>query len=154
MSLMKSIEYHGGLVKFRVPEHWIEAQEDEITTVLYQMGLDTGNLRVMVRVFPPPFPRELPSAYELVHSRAAKLDGTAEALPNGNAVLRYVAEMVEEGKEITQYFWDVAHIVPPERARVAMFCYTVLKSQVEDPAIVADLEMLHAEIRDCEFGDG
>jgi hypothetical protein len=152
--MMKTIEYRGGLLSFRVPHHWIEEQEDDGSGVFYQMGLDTGVLRVAVLTFPPPFPSKLPSAYELVRSRAAKRGGTATELPNGNALLRYGYEYVEAGKEITQYYWDVANVVPPEHCLVAMFSYTVLKSQVEEPGIVEEIAMLHTEISNCHFAAG
>ena len=153
MSLMKSIDYRGGLVRFRIPQDWIEGREDDGSGVFYRLGFDTGVFRVALLTFPPPFPRELPSAYELVHSRAMKRGGTATALPNGNGLLRSVAELVEQGKEITQYYWDVANVVPPDHASVAMFSYTVLKSQVEERGILEDLEMLHIEISNCQFAE-
>ncbi|MGH9838754.1 MAG: hypothetical protein ACREEM_08220 [Blastocatellia bacterium] len=153
MSSMKVVEYKGGLVRFRIPEQWIEEREDDDTRVFYQMGFDTGVFRVAVFSYAPPFPRELPTAYQLVRSRAAKLGGTAAELPNGNGLLHYVSEMVEEGKEITQYFWDLANVIPPDRCRIAMFCYTVLKSQIGEPAIKQDLEMLEREISNAEFGE-
>jgi len=154
MSSMKVVEYRGGLVKFRIPEPWIEDREEDGTGVFYQMGFDTGVFRVAVLSYAPPFPRELPTAYQLVRSRAAKLGGTAAELPNGNGLLRYVSEMVEEGKEITQYFWDLANVVPPDRCRIAMFCYTVLKSQIDEPGIKQDLEMLEREISNAQFAGG
>jgi hypothetical protein len=135
MSSMKVINFRGGRGRFRVPESWIEEREDEATDVFYQMGFDTGVFRVAVFNCGARGNGELPTAYEVVQSRAAKLDGNATALPNGNGLLSYASEMVEQGKEIVQYFWDLAHVILPDRCRVAMFCYTVLKSQVEDPAI-------------------
>ncbi len=149
--MMKTIEYRDGLVSFRVPQHWIEGREDDGTGIFYQMGLDTGVLRVAVLTFPPPFPRKLPSAFEFISSRAVKRGWTATELPNGNALLRYVYEYVEAGKEVTQYYWDVANIVPPDHCLVAMFCYSVLKSQIEEPGIIEEVEMLHAEISNCQF---
>lgn len=153
MSAMKMIEYRGGLVKFRIPEPWIEEREEDGTGVFYQMGFDTGVFRVTVFSGTPRVPGDLPAAYELVQSRAAKLGGTAAELPNGNGLLRYVSEMVEEGKEIIQYFWDLAHVVPPDRCRIAMFCYTVLKSQIGEAGIQQDLEMLEREISDAQFAE-
>ena len=48
--LLKTINYRGGIIRFQIPNDWVEEYEDVGGGTFYKPGDDTGTLRVNVMI--------------------------------------------------------------------------------------------------------
>ena len=147
----KVIIYRGGLVEFRVPTSWVEEYEEDGGATFYDPTPDSDTLRLnvlTVRSTSPVTPR---TPLELLRPRAEQYGVTAEALPNGNAVMSYTERAEEHGVPLVIHYWELANAVPPAHARIAVLSFTVRAS--EDMRASESLEWLDDEIRALNFSD-
>ena len=147
MSHLKTIDYRGGIVRFRIPESWREEYQDEGGGIFYADDGQSGTLRLNVLTFEGP---SIPGREELLHS-LKRSGGVPEWLPSGNAVAHYSSVAEEDGASITVFFWELANGVAPRHLRVAVFSYTLETDEVESPEVQAALALLDAEIRTATF---
>jgi len=149
---MKTIRYRGGIVTFRIPEHWVEEYGEEGGGIFYDQDNDTGTLRLNVLTFASKTPVTTRTAMSLLEARRQQYQGTLTDLGNGNAVLRYTEVAQEEGESLTIHCWQIANVVPPNHFRLAIFSYTK-STELADDDMAADVAMLDEELRVCRFAD-
>jgi hypothetical protein len=130
---MKQIIYRGGLVKFRLPNSWIEEYEADGGGTFYEDKPNSGTLRLNVLSFKATDEKtsEIVSeaiAEQFQHSRHGQVD----ILPNGNVLQKYTETAVEDGEELLIYYWKLGSPIPPQTIRIALFSYTILSNQAED----------------------
>jgi hypothetical protein len=146
---MKEIAYRGGVVRFRIPTDWREEYEPEGGGTFYSPDPNAGTLRLNVLTARSPKPLDPARPEDVL--RAQGRPKPIELLPEGRALTSYKEETSEEGKSIVLYFWELAHVLPPNHAEIAIFSFTVRSEQVQDEAVKRDLAMIGAEIRDARF---
>jgi hypothetical protein len=150
---MKTIEYRGGVVTFRVPAHWEEEYEDEGGGTFYDEE-GAGRLDLNVITFKSARPVDEDTPVDMLELRAEKVGGEVVSLPNGNACLHYRQDGEDEdGDEFVVWYWEVASTVPPDHARIARFAFSVNGDMAEDPQVEQTLEMLRDEIPATEFAE-
>lgn len=146
MSKTKAISYRGGIVTFTVPQAWSEEHEPDGGATFYEDHPDAGTLRLSVISFTS---KKNESAQEMALSTFAA--GSFELLPSGFPLRYEVKEGAEDGEKLLLHFWSVAVPVPPSSARVALFSYTIVKGQENEPRIKQELAFLHKSIRSAVF---
>lgn len=150
---MKTVSYRGGVVRFRIPAHWIEEYEDDGGGTFYEDAPGSPTLRINVLTLESPTPVDANTPCELLGPSAEKTGQEIVRLDNGNAVIAYSEAEVEDGHALVIYFWELANVVPPRYGRVAIFSLTVLKSQQSDPEIANTIQSIDREVRASEFAN-
>ncbi|MBN1763768.1 MAG: hypothetical protein JW860_00795 [Sedimentisphaerales bacterium] len=72
---------------------------------------------------------------------------------NGNAIARYTQTAEEDGYQLHIVFWEIAHPLPPEHLRLAIFSYTILHSQKDKPCFVAEIQLIDECLQKAVFAD-
>src|SRR6266568_4371073 len=150
---LKTINYRGGVVRFRIPADWVEEYEDEGGGTFYESGDDTGTLRLNVITAKRP-PGENITAHsptEILSQNAAKYGVPIQPLRHGAVMIRYEQSFKEDGQPIRLRRWEIAQALPPSHVRLVMFSYTLLPEQFEDPSFAAELQLLDREIAASEL---
>lgn len=155
--VMKSIAYRGG-VTFRIPAHWREEYSNLEGGMFYADHSDSGTLRLTIMTLAKPKLAQSPSALDMLEVIVNRLRndgvvGVTKERKDGNAFFKYEQIISEEGVRLTIFNWIVANSLPPNRARVATFSYTILASQRNRLRIQRDLEILDAEIEAASFSE-
>jgi hypothetical protein len=148
---MKEIVYRGGLVTFAIPANWIEEYGDDGGGIFFEDYRDSGTLRLNVLTFESNEQSDNIDVDTLVKEKAKERGGIAIILDEGNALVRYDEQSIENGEQITLRYWSVYNPVPPNHVRVAVFSYTLLSSQFTKSRYVKELEMLDREIAKIRF---
>jgi len=144
----KTIVYRGGLVTFRIPHYWVEeTNEEEGIFHLDNPGSPTLFLRVLTLKSPSPVDDDTHT--RLLSGRREAPGAPIRRLPSGNACLAYSTPAEDRGAALVIYRWEIANIVPPYHARLAMFSYATLASQQD--TIADELRWLDREITACQF---
>lgn len=145
MSNFKTITYRGGIAQFAIPAHWREEYEPTGGGTFYEDSPDSGTLRLNVLSFESKnTPAEQMAATAF---RDGAISSTASGLP-----LRREEKPAEENDEKLYIVrWEVAIPVAPNSLRLAIFSYTILESQLQDPAFVEEIQQLERSIRHGSF---
>ena len=150
---MKTIVYRGGVLRFRIPETWIEEYSDYDGGMFYEDGPTTGTLRVKIISLAKPSDSRQASLAELLKlllQQTGKFEEDVQYVGE-NALIRYEEAGVEAGTKLTIFYWVFANPVDSLHARVVNFSYTVLATQRSTPLIQHELDMLDSEIVKTEF---
>ena len=147
---MKSINYRGGVVEFRIPTTWKEEYSDTDGGTFYEDRPDAPTFRLKIITARSHSDITRDSAAQVVNS-FKQVQGRGERQPNGNALARYEESGVDRDHKIRIFYWIVCNPVPPKTVRIATFSYTILQSQESDARIVQEIELLDREIRAAEF---
>jgi hypothetical protein len=153
---MKPIVYRGGVVTFRIPAHWREEYSDIEGGTFYEDRFDSGTLRLKVTTMLAPKHLQPCSATDVLQvvangMRSKGVEGTTSGRNDGNAVFKYENVTSEAGVSLSIINWIVANSLPPNRARVITFSYTVPEEQRNKSQIRQDLKMLEFEIEAAIF---
>ena len=153
---MKSVVYRGGVVTFRIPAHWREEFSDVDGGTFYEDRRGSGTLRLKIITMTTPKRPQTDSAMDVLQIvidalRQKNLEHSTQIRSDGNAVLKYEEASVEQGTELTIFYWVVANRLLPRHARVVTFSYTIRTKQLNDKHVRHDLEMLEAEIEAATF---
>jgi len=148
---MKSIVYRGGVLTFRIPIHWRAGYLGIEEATFYGDHPDSGTLRVKITTEATPEQTQVQPARDVLRSVVNELSdepvkGMAKIREDGNAIFQYERATSGEGISLVSFYWIVVRPLPPNRARVVTFSYTVLAEQKDCAQIRHDLEMLKAEI--------
>jgi hypothetical protein len=143
MPPLKTICYRGGIVRFDIPASWQEEYEPAGGAMFYEDRPDSGTLRLNVLSFSS---NGKETGEEMVASLVA--ESGYQAHLDGLAIKQYVQQAEEEGEPLKLYYWEVAIPVEGCNARLAIFSYTILASQADDPHVQQEIEMLGNSIRD------
>jgi hypothetical protein len=148
---LKLITYRGGLVKFYAPNTWVEEYEPNGGGTFYENLPNSGTLRLNVLTFEDKSENNNRTASGfLANSDFAKL-GVITPLPDGNAMLTYQKDTVEETENLRIYFWQITNYVSNKLVRVAVFSYTILAGQESDSPIANELEIIREQIPKATF---
>jgi hypothetical protein len=74
-----------------------------------------------------------------------------KTLPENNAIIYYTEDSEEDGEQILMHYWEIANPVAPDHARLAIFSYTILRTQANNPDIQDTIKLLNSEIEQCIF---
>jgi len=146
---MKEIAYHGGVVTFRLPAHWREESDDNDSGVFFSGEPDAGTLRLSVITMRSPSGVNAQTPRLLLEELGSTRK--IEDVGDGHALASYQETSTEDGQAIRLHFWELAHAVPPDHARIAVFSFTIRTDQASDPGVRRDLAMLAAELRRARF---
>lgn len=146
---MKTINYRGGVIEFRIPASWNEEYSDTDGGMFYDDKPDSGTFRL--KVITAKSPSEVTSDSAATILKTLGLKGQAVLQPNGNALAHYEESSAESRQEIKIFYWLVANPLPPRHVRIATFSYTILQRKERDAATLWDLQMLEKEILKARF---
>ena len=136
---------------FRIPAHWKEEYEPEGGGTFYDDTRDSATFRLQTMTFKAPSPITAEFATNVLLSLREAATAPIERLPNGCALIRYAQSGEDRGHRLLITYWSVAHIVPPNHARIANFSYTILERQGGDVRFQRELELLDREVRTSVF---
>ena len=153
---MKQISYRGGIVRFQIPDGWVEEYDESGGGTFYEDRAGTGTLRLNVitakKPADAPDPQSALVAFMKGGNRPA--DTTLRILQNGNVLSRYKKSAVENGDELIVHYWEIGNVVDPLHARLALFSFAVLASQSASPDTLRDVAILEQELAAAEFFEG
>lgn len=66
-------------------------------------------------------------------------------------MLMHYKDCEEEGEDLRIYFWQTTNYVPPKHLRVAVFSYTILAGQENEPAIANEIKNISDQISKATF---
>ena len=150
---LKEIIYRGGVVRFRIPEHWIEEYDDYEGGTFYDDAEGSGTFRLSLLTLNTP-PAEDSTSFTRRLVLAASQPGRAlkiHLLTNDNSLVSFTNSAFEEGNELLIYHWLLGHLIPPNHARLAQFSFTILLSQTNKPEFIEQVALLEREISLAEF---
>ena len=152
-SKLKTIDYRGGVVRFRIPADWVEEYEDAGGRTFYKPGDNTGTLRLNVLSGTTPPGKLATAAYlaEQLPGDAAKYGVATIPLGESAVMVRYNMPGEERGQPLKIRSWRIFQALPPSNLRHAMFTYTLLADQFDQPGSVAEMELLDREIAALEL---
>jgi hypothetical protein len=145
MSALKTIQYRGGVAEFVIPAHWRAEYEPTGGGTFYEDAPESGTLRLSVLGFES---KDTPA--EQMAERAFR-DGVLERTLCGFPIQREERSVAENGETLHITRWNVAIPVPPRSLRLAIFSYTILLSQKDEPAFVAEVALLHESIKQASY---
>jgi hypothetical protein len=150
---LKIIHYRGGVVRFRIPAHWLEEYEPEGGGTFYAPGDDTGTLRLNVTTLQAPDEKSWLAidAQAMLASDALRKGVPIQSLRPGVAMMRYDVSSREGSEDLIIRFWQLVQIVPPRHMRQCIFSYTLLASRKDDRLTRQELDLLDHEIAAAEF---
>src|SRR5262245_36734912 len=128
MTKLKMIKYRGGIAEFAIPSHWHEEYEPEGGGTFYDDSPDSGTLRLNVLTC------ESKDTPEEQMAATAFRDGTITTTTGGFPLRRKEKVVEEDSESLHVVSWEVAIPVPPKSLRLALFSYTILEKQMDDPA--------------------
>src|SRR5438128_2678745 len=109
-SLLKTINYRGGVLTFRIPSDWIEEYDDMKGGVFYAPGETSGTLRLSVLTMGAPPGKSVTSQTpaEILSSESKQYHVPIFPLRENVAMIRYDFPTVEQGQQLRVRFWRVA----------------------------------------------
>jgi len=147
VSQLKTIDYRGGVIRFRIPANWREEYEEEGGATFYADDEPSGTLRLNILTFEG---SAVPGREELLDT--LRRDGAVpEWLPTGHAFSKQTSEAEEDGVAITVFLWQLASGVAPRHLRIAVFSYTLDTRDAGSRRALAEQALLEAEIRAAPF---
>ncbi|MGO8670266.1 MAG: hypothetical protein ACLQVD_02700 [Capsulimonadaceae bacterium] len=148
---MKEIIYREGLLRFRVPDHWVVEYEDDGGGMFYEDSPVSGTLRLNITSMTPradhPVTRE---GFADSMRRFKRAGGIVETLATGNFLVTY-QERDDEGVPLLIYNWLLGHAAPPAHAWIAWFTFTVMADREHSDDTRSQLSMLDREIRNAAY---
>jgi hypothetical protein len=152
----KTIVYRGGLVRFRIPAHWIEEYEHEGGGTFYEEGPDTGTLRLNVLTFEARQVDRVQSTSEFLATYLREQPAAeviARADENASLAFWKFHEQDEDEPALAIRYWQVANLVLPAHMRMAVFSYTMLRALKDKQRFIAEVQMIDDEVRRCTFAE-
>ncbi|MBA3726623.1 MAG: hypothetical protein H0W86_09255 [Armatimonadetes bacterium] len=147
---MQRVNYRGGQAAFKLPKSWVAEYEETGGAAFHEPG--GGILRLNILTFESPHPVTRHDAVNLLASSGRNEGREILGLRNGNALVRYREEFIEdEGEELVLNFWEVASTAEPTYLRLAVFSYAMPKAMALGPHVLKAVQMLEEEILNCEF---
>jgi hypothetical protein len=148
---LKTIDYRGGIVRFRIPASWKEEDDEESGGTFYDEE-DPGTLRLTVLTITAKGNNPAATTERLLQRRSEDQGVPLQRLDNGNVLIHYRKEIEEEDEPLTIWYWEVLGLLPPRKARLAVFSFTVEREDADDEDIQELVATLNRELERCEFG--
>lgn len=145
MSNLKTVKYRGGIAEFVIPSHWREEYEPEGGGTFYEDAPDSGTLRLNVLSF-----ESSDTSAEQMAATAFR-DGAISSTTRGLPLRREEKTVEENGERLHIVTWEVAIPVSPNGLRLAIFSYTILERQLEDPVFAAEIHQLEKAIKQASY---
>jgi hypothetical protein len=146
MSSLKSISYRGGIARFEIPSSWKEEYEPAGGATFYEDKPDSGTLRLNVLGFSS---NGQQTGEEMIADVIAK--SGFRPLHRGLAMRRYVKISEEDGEQLSIHYWEIAVPIEGCGVRLAVFSYTTLASQANDPQTQCEINLLARCIESADF---
>lgn len=143
---LKTIDYRGGLLRFRIPAAWLEEYEPEGGGTFYRDEPDSGTLRLNILTFEG---KAKPDKQALLNAVARS--EPPEWLPTGNALVSYREAATGDGEPVMLFHWKLANAAEPKHLRLALFSYTVPQSLADSASVLGEVRLLTDEIRAAQF---
>ncbi len=148
---MKTIEYRGGVVSFKIPANWVEEYEPNGGGTFFENSPDSGTLRLNILTFEAP-PDKLPDCgYDKLIADPNKKGAELIRLPSGDGLKRYMENVEEDGDKLNIYYWEVSHCAPPRKYYIAIFSWTISEVQSKMGKFRNDIKMINGEITKIKF---
>lgn len=136
-------------LSFLIPHEWIEADDQETDHYLYHSSnANSGWFRVSLITAKGNASKE--DLFEHLSERAEKEHGTLNEFGE-NFVAAWEQLSREDGDDICNYWWAVAHSRGPALAHQALFSYTVLLERNQDPETIETVALLGKLVSDARF---
>jgi hypothetical protein len=150
--LLKTINYRGGVIRFRIPSDWSEEYEDDGGGTFYKPGDQTGTLRVNITTGegPPGKPVTVDSLAK-VGNDSVKYSVTPMPLGANAVMIRYDMPGEERGHPLMIRCWRIFQALPPKTFRHVLFTYTLLTERFDHPTSTLEMELLDCQIGLIEF---
>lgn len=148
---MQTIEDRARALRFRIPAGWTvenDPQDPEEGGTYYDPAQEAVTLRVSLQTYDSPQAMTLADTGPFLRIAADEDEGLLEDLPGGQGL--YVVrpwEDEEDGVPLVFCTWMVARILPPKKARLAVFTATILAEEAESDAVQATLHLIDREVR-------
>jgi hypothetical protein len=147
----REIQYRGGAVTFSIPKNWGEKYDSEGFGTFYEGGKNSGKLQVNAITMKLPIAVMANSGAKALCILKDVKPSEVENLPNGNAMAKSIERTTAQGQPVTLYWWYVAHPIPPEYVRTAIFSYAVPSLLENSPDTTAELQFLERSIQNTTF---
>jgi hypothetical protein len=148
---LKTVEYRGGVISFRIPNNWIEEYETDGGGTFYEDVEDSGTLRLNILTFEAPEVKLPASGYAKILEDKKEPEQEITKLSSGDGLKKYVNRTNDGEEDISVFYFEVVHIAPPKKIYLAIFSWTILTSQEFDPAFVREKQMLESELKNTVF---
>lgn len=146
----KRINYRG-ILRFEIPEDWIEEYDDEDGGTFYKDHPTSGTLRIKLISINIPENLSTKSTMSILNDLIPKKTSETILLPNKNAYNMFYEQLVENGTDITIYYWSLVQSIQLNKTRMANFSYTILSKEVSSERIQKEIEFVTQQIENAEF---
>jgi hypothetical protein len=145
--------YRGGIVCFRLPADWVEEYDESGGGTFYKPVENSGTLHLTVLLLEEPAgkPVNNGSAADALAGSAEKHGVPVVPMRDGFAMISYDAQTEDKGRSLKCRHWLIAQCLPPKNVRVAIFTYTLLAKQFDDPSSAPELAWIAREIGLADF---
>jgi hypothetical protein len=144
---IKQIVTHGGQVRFRIPTEWTAEYDENGNGEFYLPGTVAPTLRLDLVSLKSPSQLDTHSFTEILRADADQI----EILNDRTAMRSYSNSVDDRGNKLRIHYWEVANLMPPKHARLAIFSLTLLEDDVLDPEMNKLATLFDDEIHRCEF---
>jgi hypothetical protein len=142
----KTVVYKGGIITFSIPNAWLEEYPPTGGATFYEDREDSGTFRLNVLKFQSDGPSEQ-MIQDLIRKQGYK------QLREDLAIRSETKSILEDSEMLEIYTWNVAIPVPPSSIRLAVFSYTVLKTQSTERSVQQEIEFLANSIFDADYSN-
>jgi hypothetical protein len=151
--MLKTINYRGGVIRFRIPSNWSGEYEEAGGGTFYKPGDQTGTLRVNVITGegPPGKVVTVDRLTELLRDDCKKHGVDSIPLGDSAVMIRFDMPGEERGQPLKNRCWRIFQALPPVSFRHVLITYTLLPEQFDRPEFREEMEMLKHEITAIQF---
>ncbi|WP_273566381.1 hypothetical protein [Maribacter halichondriae] len=149
MKNTKKIRYRG-ILTFEIPKNWIEEYDDEHGGSFYEDTPLSGTLRLKIMSLNAPSGENQLEVLDVLSGLNVKESKTI-SLPNKNAYKMFYEQTTDSGHEITIYYWSLAQLIKPKKARLANFSYTILTSRLNLESVNKEIEFITEQVENAHF---
>jgi hypothetical protein len=149
----REIAYGGGLLRFKIPAHWVEEYDKDESTAFHEPGDEERTLFVHVIKMEMPLGPES-CEDQLAGSMARMAEGKnteCKTLPNGNLLMFHTVDGHDRGRDVRFYRWVIGSALPPGHARIATFTYCQPRSVAESREVKEFLCSIGRQLEETQF---
>ncbi len=145
----KIINYQN-ILTFKIPNSWIEEYDDS-GGVFYEDHPTSGTLRVkLISIDIPRSKNTINHAVDILYDISAK-ESKIIILPNGNTYTMSYEETVDDGIEITIYYWHLIQAIKNNKTRLVNLSYTILTDKLNTDSIRHEISYITKEVENIQF---
>src|SRR5207248_10310708 len=149
MTILDEVSIFDGKLTFLIPHEWVEVQEDgDEETYLYQLPeVESGWFRVSLITVSSQEPK---LKLQEIFKDAPLI---SRNLSTGSLIEANQKFSVDQatGSPLQIYFWKVGNIVRPGLVREAVFSYTILRDQMQEPHVQDTVRLLEQLVSQAKF---